>query len=412
MSSIIFYGAGKYANENFSRWEKVGLTPVCFADADKSKHGKSICGGILIHPLDRAISNYPDYEMYLTVGVDALDKVTRYLSNEMNIPRERIKYPDAVEVRKGCKFIGTRIQFFGEKFGTCCTQRRCAKVLSYSEIFDENFEKYRNFCSDLISKLRSGEKSICDGCAQLREGIWPVEPRLDVIGFDTMYQEDMCNFDCIYCERKKYMETKAFKVSLIDTIRKFEQISMGEHRNIVLASGEITISPYRDEVLDVIKRNSWNVDVFTNASVFSQKLADLIRAGYAKIQVSMDAGTSATFAKIKGIDCWKKVVFNLQKYAENAKSAGQIELKYIFLPDINDNEADIIGFTELAKQVSANVVISSDSRYIDNPLPEKTYSYALMLGEICREHGIWFRLATAHFSKQTYEKWNAALTTI
>jgi len=406
MKKVIFYGAGKYAGENLSRWAKNGLVPVCFADADKNKHGQ-LFRGVKIHPLDYAVSQYPDYEIYLTVGVDLLGKVTDYLMNERCIPRERISYPDAVETRKGCKLIGTQLQFFDSKFGTCCMPRTV--TIPYSENFEENFEQYKFFCDELLSKLRSGEKTICDGCSRLREDIWPVEPRLEVIGFDTAFEEDKCNFNCIYCGKKKLMAAKVFKLSLADAFRKFEQISEGVHRNIVLASGEISISPYRDEVFDIIERNSWNIYVLTNASVFSQKLADLIRAGYAKIQVSMDAGTPATFAKIKGIDCWEKVVLNLQKYAENANSREQIDLKYILLPGINDNFVDIDGFIELAGQLGANVVISSDSANICAQLSEKTYECALRLGKICRKREIRFSIAAEFFYPQTYKKLTAAL---
>jgi hypothetical protein len=42
MNPIIFYGAGKYAMVNFSRWIKKGIRPVCFVDQDESKHFKKI----------------------------------------------------------------------------------------------------------------------------------------------------------------------------------------------------------------------------------------------------------------------------------------------------------------------------------------------------------------------------------
>ena len=407
MGSIIFYGAGKYAEHNFSRWIKNNLVPVCFSDADKNKHGKSFGdGGVMIHPLDYAVSHYPDYEIYLTVGVDALGKVTKYLLNEKNIPRVRIKYPDAVETRRGCKLIGTRIQFFSEKIGTCC--KRHAVTISYSGNFEENFDNYRNFCTDLISKLRLGEKTVCDDCVQLREDIWPVEPRLELIGLGPeAFEDDECNFNCVFCENKKRFNKSPNKFTLIEMIRSLEQMSKGERLNIVLASGEIAISPYRDEVFDIIRNNSWKVDVFTNASVFIGKLADLLYAGYARIQVSMDAGTPATFAKIKGVDCWEKVVSVLQKYAAYTKSAGQIELKYIFLRDINDNKADIDGFIELAERLNADVVISSEEGMIDVPLPEKTIKCVARLMEICRDRGIRFGFATEHFNPGTYEKLTA-----
>jgi len=221
--------------------------------------------------------------------------------------------------------------------------------------------------------------------------------------------ENICNFKCIYCRAKKFLENKTFNISLMDTIRKFEQFSGGDHRYIMLASGEISISPDRDKILGIIERNHWNVHIFTNASVFSQKIADLIHLGSAMIQVSMDAGTAETFAKIKGVDCYGKVVSILQKYSNIAQSASQIVLKYIILPGVNDNEADIDGFVELAGQLKADVVISSDNHETDESLPETTVNYAVRLGKMCQERKIRFIFASENFNLVTYKKLCSAL---
>lgn len=401
MKPTIFYGAGKFAEENIHIWAKDGLTPVCFADADRKKHGKAL-ENVSIFSLKEALSRYPAADIYVTVGVDALGRVTNYLSKEWQIPTERIKYPYPVESRLGCKLIGTRIQFFGESYSTCCSPK--GGFLKYTDSFEENMEGYERFCSVLLSKLRLEEKTDCDGCAQLRYDIWPVKPRLEVIGFDTAFEEDRCNFNCIYCGVKQHMVEKSLNHSLIHTMKKFEEYSKGEYRNIVLASGEISVSPYRDEVFAIIKRNRWDVSVFTNASVYVPVLAELIAMGRAKIQVSMDAGTKGTFARIKRADAWTKVTENLSKYSQYAIYKGQIELKYILLPGVNDNEEDIEGFIALAESLNANVMLSSDMRIMDLPLPEKTYSCALRLARACGAKGIHFTPVTEFFNPQSYSR--------
>lgn len=45
MASIIFYGAGQNARENFDTWVKSGLDPVCFSDIDITKHHTQFRGG-------------------------------------------------------------------------------------------------------------------------------------------------------------------------------------------------------------------------------------------------------------------------------------------------------------------------------------------------------------------------------
>jgi uncharacterized radical SAM superfamily Fe-S cluster-containing enzyme len=411
MTPIIFYGAGKYAMANFSRWVEKGIAPVCFVDQDKNKHYKKIelpgGGGISIYSLDYALSEWPDSEIYLTVGLDLLGKTTKLLSKINNIGLDRIKYPDPVEWRMGCKFIGTRIQFFGDKFGTCCAGS--SKVLLYSENYDMNLQKYRQYCNNLLADLRLGKKTSCEKCAQLRYDLWLVEPRLEVVGFDTAFDEDRCNFNCIYCGVKKRMDSKSYKQSLIGFLHKFEKESSGGYMQIVLASGEISVSPYCDEVLGIIAKNQWSADIFTNASVFNQKLSDLMSLGLAQIQVSMDAGTPKTFAAIKGADCWNKVVANLRRYASSAKSPKQIALKYILLPGINDNMADVDGFAELAYQLRASVFISCDARIVNEPLNKGVIDIALRLIRICKERRIKISLVSEFFNVSSYEQLIAVL---
>lgn len=193
------------------------------------------------------------------------------------------------------------------------------------------------------------------------------------------------------------------KTNLVDTIKKFERYSRGEHKNIVLASGEISVSPYREEVFEIIKRNRWDVHVFTNASVYVPALAELLQSGQAKIQVSMDAGTKETFAKIKGVDFWDKVVENLARYAENV-APNQIELKYILIPGVNDLERDVDGFLELAKNVHAGIFLSSDMNVMEAALPEQTYQCALRLAKGGWAQKMDLSVVAEFFNPQSYTR--------
>lgn len=402
MKEIILYGAGKFAQQNISAWQRKALRPRCFADADPNKYGKKI-EGIIILPLSEALNLYPQADIYITVGIDALGRITKYLSEERKISIERIKYPYPVETRLGCKFIGTRFQLFGQRYATCCSRPEKLGGAAYNyDKFKKTIESYHDFCEDLLDTLRSGKEGPCAGCAQLRYDLWPQKPQLETIGFDTAFEDNRCNFNCIYCGVKIMITDKVFKANLIDMLQKFEEYSHGAYRNIVLASGEISVSPYRNQVFDIIKRNKWDIHVFTNASGYIPSLADLISEGRAKIQVSMDAGTKESFKNIKGPDRWELVCDNLHKYAQRAKYKGQIELKYILLPGFNDNPCDIQGFTALAQSLKANIFLSSDSRYQEQPLPEKTYQCALQLVKICKEKDINFELVSEFFNPNSH----------
>ena len=111
MKTGIFYGAGKFAEENMEQWENNGIVPLCFADGDSKKQGTQI-NGISVFALSEVLEQYPDADIYVTVGVDALGRVTQFLLDH-GVSEDKICYPYPVEKRLGCKFLGTRLQFFG-----------------------------------------------------------------------------------------------------------------------------------------------------------------------------------------------------------------------------------------------------------------------------------------------------------
>lgn len=100
MASIIFYGAGRNACEKFDIWVKKGLKPVCFSDADPTKHYTQFMG-IEILPLIEAVKKYSDYKLYCTQISESLYEVQKFLFS-VGIPKERIKFCEDFEEEKVC----------------------------------------------------------------------------------------------------------------------------------------------------------------------------------------------------------------------------------------------------------------------------------------------------------------------
>ena len=115
----------------------------------------------------------------------------------------------------------------------------------------------------------------------------------------------------------------------------------------------------------------------------------------AKINLSIDAGTSETWHKVKGVDNFQHVLNNLKAYRKVSQRAGQIFLKYIVCPGINDSEEDFLSFVNIVKlldvqyvQISRNVceprlyVPSKDTLF------SKTIESVARLVAICVFNGI------------------------
>jgi molybdenum cofactor biosynthesis enzyme MoaA len=123
-------------------------------------------------------------------------------------------------------------------------------------------------------------------------------------------------------------------------------------------AGEISIHPRRKEICETLQMCD-NSSIFTNAIVYDEHISALLSSGRARIVVSVDAGTRDTFMKVKSVDAFSLVCDTLRRYSRESNDA--IDLKFIFLPGVNDNEVDISGFVALASEIRcSSIMISMD----------------------------------------------------
>ena len=204
---------------------------------------------------------------------------------------------------------------------------------------------------------------------------------------------EKCNLFCSYCT---YGETLG-KCERNENVLEILQYC-GEKldiKHLDYACGEITISPHRYEIIKLWKDKGWNGRLLTNGVVFVNEICDLICDGSVVLNISLDAGNGETFSKIKGVDCFEKVVGNIEKYAQTR----QIELKYIILDGINNDDENIDGFSEIAKRVNAHVMISRDNRIMNRPLTESEFSAISQLVDNCISAGLGYTLTMGYMNK-------------
>jgi molybdenum cofactor biosynthesis enzyme MoaA len=146
-----------------------------------------------------------------------------------------------------------------------------------------------------------------------------------------------------------------------------------------LAAGEISVHPLRDRILTELQDNQcW---IYTNASVYNGKIGEMLAKGHSRIYPSIDAGTPETFARIKGVNLFDKVCENLYRYSLD----GLVHLKYIILPGINDDDADIDGFIALCERLKIrDVDITRDMDRLDAFSDRTICTIARMLDELQR----------------------------
>ncbi|MCL2185402.1 MAG: radical SAM protein [Treponema sp.] len=357
MSSIIFYGAGGNAENNFEKWIDQGIFPVCFCDSDESKHHVKFItkkGEYDILPLKKAIERYPDYIIYPTQHQSKIKNIISYLINN-GIAESKIKI-----FSRHCNYLNKYMYFQSiilnnSEYNFCCFNKNTYKS---SGDIETDFNTLQKKAVQMIDDLDNGKICSCSYCNNLKEGKMPdFPPRFEFNLSTGINGGTNCNLKCSYCFFSKILNnSNTFGYNILDILY-FIQNKFNK-KNIFLDynCGEITVSPHYNKIMDIWKKNNWKGRISTNAVIYSEGIAELMRLGLIKINVSLDAGTAETYSKIKGKNYFNKTLETLKYYSD---ILGNIELKYLFVKDSNDNENDIINFLKIAKKLNVCVVIIS-----------------------------------------------------
>jgi len=177
------------------------------------------------------------------------------------------------------------------------------------------------------------------------------------------------------------------KFSTLSKMKTYQTLVSLNYKNSVFINSESLMSRHK-EVLEIWKRMEWKGIILTNAYIYNDDIAYLLSKQFVSLNVSLDAGTSATYTQIKKVSCFNKVIANLKRYAT---LKGDITLKYITLDGINTDIINIEGFINVAKEINANVLISRDFSLSLQPCISSTeYSALTMLVNKCRQAGLQY----------------------
>jgi wyosine [tRNA(Phe)-imidazoG37] synthetase (radical SAM superfamily) len=378
---VIFYGASKYAQDNFAYFNNLSGGGVCFADYDAHKQYSQLCG-LDILPLRDAILKYPDYDILITASPERTREINDYLL-ALGIPNDRLFYSGQIELRRGCVYLEMRpwVTLGGKR----------AKVVSEC-IGDLALERSGNLNDDLRrmeeARLKARQRVInqescsCDKCFVSIDDFYrkQIYPRNEIsVVFESNYIDTACNANCCYCtmhdERRYILDSEILKSGkrFIDDWHELIELYGKRPILVCFANGEMTASAWCDEIthdlLDVAK--DWELLVPTNGIQFNKDLAKLMGQGRVKdLMVSFDSGTRDTYSKVHGVDCFDKVIHNLLRYIETSGFKDCISMKYIILEGVNDNEADFEGFISIAAELKLNVIISNDNFTLPNPMSD------------------------------------------
>jgi len=377
--SVIFFGISSenHVRNSINRWISIAGAPAIFSERDDhiEKYQTKLLGKYDVVSIDDALARYPDADVWVTYA--KVGYIADMLAKKM--PPERVHFLEAdLEYRKGCKYLGNFMLFREASFSPCCVAGQMPAI-RVSGSFKQRLAVWQNYTTKLIDAINNGSPNKCQGCHMLMKGFWRKSVKLSMLSFASSNRGDACNFKCVYCYSKDSLERLKSVTEGLTVYERLQQLADIPYINtedmiLQLSNGEFTVNKHCDAMLDIILNSNWKLDLTSNCSVYREKLAELMERGrVTAIVTSLDAGTRETFKKIKGNDRFDIVVANLRKYPLEKT---RLNVKYIFLEGINDNEAEVDSFYEIVKELGGIIMFSSDRNM---PFTEKMRELALRM---------------------------------
>lgn len=260
-----------------------------------------------------------------------------------------------------------------------------------------NWEEFWKLKNEYRNIQKSGQTiKECTGCVFLRKDNWEEGNHIKSIIFDHFTH---CNCNCVYCytheDKKKYNSLKSYNV--LPTIKDMVE------RGIFLPGGQIgfgggeptMLEEFEDLINYLLENNFDNISIPTSGIKYSPVIEKGVSQGKVHVQNSIDSGCRETFAMIKGIDAYNKVIENMSRYAKSKFAACNVLSKYIICPGYNDNKREIDKWLTTSQEIGIGTVVISveniwlrDHRDKDNEKVIELVEYILDKGknmfEICR----------------------------
>lgn len=357
VDKYIFYGAGSFVAdyETFNGFRSK-YEPLCFCDKN-AKPGQQL-HGLPVYPPKALIDKYPDTPIVITVDPRYYKlEIQEYLVSELGVAIERVEDYEPYEKTMSCFFLEQNIRFHLNGWNFCCgdffKNKSPFLLCDNDEPPQEWVERLASFRESII-KNPPGQ---CVSCSELKVMYRRKDKPFLPAHFLAFTWKNGCNLRCFYCEPHSIHRLGEGE---LDLNKRMSAVSLLNQRGFIsndtcvsLASGEFTLFSRRKELLEAFK--DYPLLILSNCVIFDELLADRLAQGRCTLNCSVDAGTVDTYIKVKGVDCYKAVCENLVRYSQ----LGAVELKYIFVPGINDSDEDLYGFVRLCKEVMPETVLIS-----------------------------------------------------
>lgn len=311
-----------------------------------------------------------------------------------------------------CNELNNVLTFFPDAIRSCCILGNLGPI--YLKDYDNNIknfdfhllkEKKRAFYNDLINGNFSNLP--CSNCMYIKE-----KTKNDNFSeqFELIYLNNwtQCNCGCYYCDRIPYSKgkitTRKVKseyydiIPIIKGLYKHNLLNKDKLR-VVFHGGDLSVLKEFEPLVKLFLKEGVNkIDFSSNNIIFQPIISKCIKNKIASLNMALDAGTRDTYKKIKKVDKFNDVIKNLRKYVKESKQDNpEINVKYIILKGMNDNETEITKFIETMIDIGIKrVSLHIEHKYAIDiyqeriPLPYHYKELINLFFELCNKNGLYF----------------------
>lgn len=277
-----------------------------------------------------------------------------------------------------CSQLNNVISFFPERIMSCCTS-------IVGPVYFENIESNKDIDYMIFKELKkvafnqlNSSDSLCKNCFFLKE-----KTENDV--YTDLYNElnishwMHCNCNCIYClrERKKADNVRFFKknsrhYNLLPIIKGLYDNNLLDVDNLLVRfqGGDISVlKEFEPLVREFDKRGVSEFIFLSNNIIYQPIISEMFKKRKSLLLTSLDCGSRETYKKIKRVDKFENMINNLKRYKKECGDKARLNVKYIVIPEYNDNEKEVKLFLQLMNKLEIPIInFEIDYRYINSGL--------------------------------------------
>jgi molybdenum cofactor biosynthesis enzyme MoaA len=212
---------------------------------------------------------------------------------------------------------------------------------------------YTRHIGAVAQEIQRQNPQICAGCPDLvplSQSVHVPELQFSVISLN--HHRHVCNCRCVYCDLwKPGHHPRPF--AILPALRSLhDQGALKKNCAISWGGGESTLLPDFETTGRWLRAHGYFQQVHTNALRHSDWIDHLLSSGAGRVNISLDSGSAATYARVKGGDWWDKVLASTEKYFTAAITPRQVDLKYIVF-EANNKLDELDRFFQVCQQVGA-----------------------------------------------------------